>query len=55
MAKKKKPKAFSAVKAVKSIAREKMGAPPVTRRKESAKKSPQPKHKKTLSKLLSDE
>jgi hypothetical protein len=56
MAKKKKPKPFRAVKAVKAAARAVVGTPPATRRdpdltKESRKK---PKHKKTLRAMLND-
>ncbi|MGA8153508.1 MAG: hypothetical protein WB952_21330 [Terriglobales bacterium] len=53
MARKKKPKRFRAVEAVKALARERIGAPPPsqvvidrTRKKE--------KHKPTLGKLLGD-
>jgi hypothetical protein len=57
LAKKKKPKPFRAVTAVKAAAREVVGTPPPTRRdpdltKESRKK---PKHKRTLAKLLSEQ
>lgn len=53
MARKKKPKRFGAVQAVKELARERMGAPPAEKviphkNKEAAK------HKATLGKLLSD-
>ena len=54
--KKKKKKKFSATKAIKSIARDLIGAPPPTQRiptlKESRKDN---KHKPTLGKLLSEE
>jgi hypothetical protein len=56
MAKKKKPKRFSAVEAVKAMARERIGAPPASRvvpdRKKKRKASE--KHKPTLSKVLED-
>jgi hypothetical protein len=57
VAKKRKPKPFRAVTAVKAAAREVVGTPPPTRRdpdltKESRKK---PKHKPTLAKLLTDQ
>lgn len=54
MARKKKPKPFRAVKAVKELARERIGAPRPERivpdRKKNAKDSE--KHKPTLGKLL---
>jgi hypothetical protein len=53
--KKKKPKPFRAVKVVKSLARERIGAPPPTRRLPDTKKKDKPKHKPTLGKLLSEE
>ncbi len=53
--KRKKPKPFRAVKAVKSAAREKIGAPPPTRREPDVTKEGRQKHKPTLSKLLSEE
>jgi hypothetical protein len=53
--KKKKPKPFRAVKAVKSLARERLGAPPPTRRLPDVNKKDKPKHKPTLGKLLSEE
>ncbi len=52
---KKKPKPFRAVKAVKSAAREKIGAPPPTRREPDVTKERRVKHKPTMSKLLSEE
>jgi hypothetical protein len=58
MAKKKKPKPFRAVKAVKAAAREQLGAPPPTRRVEDARKKQarkQKKHKPTLGELLDEE
>ena len=56
MAKRKK-KTFSAVKAVKSLAREHVGTPPPTRRESAQVKreSKAEKHKRTLGQLLSDE
>jgi hypothetical protein len=55
MAKKKKPKPFRAVKAVKSLAREVVGTPPPTHRTESSNRPRREKHKTTLGKLLADE
>ena len=55
MAKRKKPKPFRAVEAVKAAAREKIGAPPPTRRVPDSKKERRQKHKPTLSKLLQEE
>jgi hypothetical protein len=55
MAKKKKPKPFRAVTAVKALAREIVGTPPATRRKDSTNRPGRDKHKPTLGKLLSDE
>jgi hypothetical protein len=54
MAKKKKPKPFRAVTAVKSMAREQIGAPPPTRFVPDAKKKSRPKHKPTLPNILGD-
>ncbi len=53
--KKKKPKPFRAVTAVKSVAREKLGMPPPTRRDPDVKKEHREKHKPTLGKLLEQE
>lgn len=50
----KKRKSFRAVKAVKEIAREKMGMPPATRRDPNLKKESKEKHKPTLGKLLGE-
>jgi hypothetical protein len=54
MAKRKKPKPLRAVKMVKALARERIGAPPVERvvpdRKKKRKESS--KHKPTLSEML---
>jgi hypothetical protein len=52
--KKKKPGRFSATTAVKSLAREVLGAPPPVRKKESAKRVKKTKHIPTLGKMLSD-
>ncbi len=54
MPKKKKPKPFRAVKAVKAIARETVGTPPATRRDPDRKNQPKEKHKPTLGRLLSE-
>lgn len=53
MARKKKQKRFSAVTAVKELARERVGAPPSGRIVVEKKKKPE-KHKPTLSKLLDE-
>jgi hypothetical protein len=50
----KKKKSFRAVKAVKEIAREKLGIPPATRRDPNLKKQAKEKHKPTLGKLLAE-
>jgi hypothetical protein len=52
-----KRKPFKASKAVKALAREKVGTPPPTRADPSPKKrkAKAPKHKPTLGKLLGDE
>lgn len=55
MSKQKKPKPFRAVTAVKSAARETIGAPPPTRRVPDKKKSTREKHKPTLGNLLESE
>ncbi len=55
MGKRKKPKPFRAVEAVKAAAREKIGAPPPTRRVPDIKKERRQKHKPTLGKLLQEE
>jgi hypothetical protein len=54
MARKKKPKRFRAVQAVKELARERVGAPPVEKVVPHKKKNPD-KHKATLAKLLGEE
>jgi hypothetical protein len=51
--KKKKAKRFTAVEAVKTMAREQIGAPPASRIVPNRKKKTE-KHKPTLEKLLSD-
>jgi hypothetical protein len=50
--KKKKPKRFTAVEAVKTMAREQIGAPPASRVVPNRKKKKTEKHKPTLAKLL---
>ena len=45
---------FSATKAVKSLARERVGAPKATRRDPDDKKKSGEKHKVTLTKILSN-
>jgi len=55
MARRRKIKPFRAVTAVKSAARENIGAPPPTRRVPDKKKSSREKHKPTLGKLLQSE
>jgi hypothetical protein len=55
MARKKKPKPFRAVTAVKAMAREVVGTPPATRREDSSNRPGRNKHKPTLGKMLSDE
>jgi hypothetical protein len=54
LARRKKPKPFRAVQAVKAAAREKIGAPPPTRRVPDVKKERREKHKPTLAKLLGE-
>jgi hypothetical protein len=53
VAKKKKAKAFSAVTAVKELARERVGRPPTEKVVVEKKKKPE-KHKPTLEKLLDE-
>jgi hypothetical protein len=55
VAKRRKPKPFRAVKAVKAAAREKIGTPPPTRRVPVVMKETRQKHKPTLGKLLENE
>jgi len=52
--KKRKPKRFTAVEAVKTMAREQIGAPPASRVVPNRKKKKTEKHKPTLEKLLAD-
>ncbi len=54
MARKKKPKPFRAVKAVKAAARATLGTPPA-KRAEPAARPQREKHKPTLGKLLTEE
>ncbi|HXY15404.1 MAG TPA: hypothetical protein VEI26_12960 [Terriglobales bacterium] len=53
MPKKKKPKRFRAVQAVKALARERIGMPPGSRVLDDRKRKPE-KRKPTLQKLLDD-
>ena len=53
MARKKKVKRFSAVTAVKELARERVGSPPAEKIVLEKKKKPE-KHKPTLEKLLNE-
>jgi len=53
MPKKKKPKPFRAVIAVRELARERVGAPPAEKIVIEKKKKPE-KHKPTLAKLLGE-
>ena len=53
MPRKKKPKPFRAVDAVKALARERVGAPPAAKIVLEKKKKPE-KHKPTLGKLLGE-
>ena len=52
--KKRKPKRFTAVEAVKTMAREQIGAPPASRVVPNRKKKKTEKHKPTLEKLLAE-
>ncbi len=54
MAKRKKPKPFRAVTAVKSLARETLGAPPPTRKTGRRRRDRSEKHKPTLGRLLEE-
>jgi hypothetical protein len=54
VSKKKKKKTFTAAKAVKSLARTVIGAPPPVHRQESRKRAGKQKHKPTLGKLLAE-
>jgi hypothetical protein len=55
MAKRKKPKRFTAVEAVKTMAREQIGAPPASRVVPNRKKEKTGKHKPTLAKFLGEQ
>ncbi|MGH9576410.1 MAG: hypothetical protein ACRD3R_03150, partial [Terriglobales bacterium] len=50
-----KKKKRLAVKIIKEMARERVGAPPATRRQSDAREKRQRKHKPTLGRLLSEE
>jgi len=52
--KKRKKSKFTASKAVKSMARTAIGAPPPVQRKESRRRVKKQKHKPTLGKLLAE-
>jgi len=54
-AKKKKPKRFTAVEAVKSMARAQIGEPPPSRVVPDRKQKKTEKHKPTLARVLSEE
>jgi hypothetical protein len=54
-AKKKKSKRFTAVEAVKTMAREQIGAPPASRVVPNRKKKITEKHKPTIEKLLDED
>ena len=54
MVRKKKPKRFRAVTAVKELARDRVGAPPAGQIVVEKKKKPE-KHKQSLGKLLQEE
>ena len=53
--KKKKPKRFTAVEAVKTMARAQIGEPPAARVVPNRKKNKTDKHKPTLDKLLGEQ
>jgi hypothetical protein len=53
--KKKKPKRFTAVEAVKAMARAQIGEPPASRVVPDRKKKKTEKHKATLAKLLREQ
>ena len=55
MPRKRRKAKFSAVKAVKANARERLGSPRPTQRQDNPKKSKSEKHKPTLDTLLSDQ
>ena len=52
--KKKKPKPFTAVEAVKTMAREQIGPPPASKVVPNRKKKKSEKHKPTLRKMLDE-
>jgi hypothetical protein len=54
-ARKKKPKPFTAVEAVKTMARAQIGEPPVSRVVPDRKKRKVEKHKSTLARLLREQ
>jgi len=54
MPRKKKPRPFTAAKAVKAMARHAVGSPPPVQREESKKRPRKEKHHTTLGKLLSE-
>ena len=54
MPRKKKPKKFTATKAVKTMARTAIGAPRPVQREESSNRPRRQKHKPTLEKLLEE-
>ncbi|HXR15847.1 MAG TPA: hypothetical protein VN777_06510 [Terriglobales bacterium] len=54
MARKKKPKRFTAVEAVKTMAREQIGAPPASKVVPNRKKKQTEKHRPTFGKLLDE-
>ncbi len=53
--KKRKPKRFTAVEAVKTMAREQIGTPPASRVVPNRKKKKTEKHKPTLGKMLDEQ
>jgi hypothetical protein len=55
MPKKKKPKRFRAVEAVKALARERIGTPPASRVVPDRKKQKADKYKVTLERLLDEQ
>jgi hypothetical protein len=54
-AKKKKPKRFTAVEAVKTMAREQIGAPPASRVVPNRKRKKTEKHRPTLEQMLDED
>jgi hypothetical protein len=54
MARKKKPKRFTAVEAVKTMAREQIGEPPASRVVPNRKRKKTDKHRPTLSRMLDE-